>query len=525
MPSEASSGPPRKWCSSSTPLIMTLKRSAMHRAALVALLTVPLALPLKAQNAASVPPANCRGTVPAPFARVIPPTVVVRIMAEGEFPDADIAAARALIQLTRDALAERGPAALQSRISVARAVAPSLSAVADMRGLDSSSTLLTAIVLRTRDSVTILWRLRTVGDRVAQARSARVIVPVQELSRGALVLAELAARATGAPSLGAPPDGLPSADAGNTYVVGLAEALNPSPSSLTRARNLLVRATTLAPDRAEVWRWRARVELLLIDLNTSSDATGLRGLRASALASAARAAQLAPRSNGALVALAEAYLGSGDREKAAAVLADLATRDANNPAMQRVSALLHRMRGNDVRALEQLRAAVGRDPRDASLLVDLASLARLRGDAVLACHSLNAAVVADAELASSYALRALVRAGLGELREAWADAEIATRLGHPEWGERAAAVLDVKYAERSNAVNRLRSLGGTSATPSNYLDALLLAQASAALATPAVPARVASGLTCKSPLRPMLLRDLKVVGVTVSDSCAPAAKT
>ena len=193
--------------------------------------------------------------------------------------------------------------------------------------------------------------------------------------------------------------------------------------------------------------------------------------------------------------------------------------------MQRVSALLDRVRGNDVRALEQLRAAAGRDPRDASLLVDLASLARLRGDSVLACHALNAAVAADADLASSYALRALVRAGLGELREAWADAEIATRLGHPEWGERAAAVLDAKYSERINAVNRLRSLGGTSATPSNYLDALLLAQASAALATPAVPARIASGLPCTSPLRPVLLRDLKSFGVVTTDVCTSSTRS
>ena len=497
----------------------------MHGAAFIAFLATTFSRPAEAQNAASVPPANCRGTVPAPFARVIPPTVVVRLMAEGEFPDANIAAARALIQLTREALSERGPAALQSRINVVRAVAPSMSAVADVRGLDSSSKLLTAIVLRTRDSVTILWRLRTVGSSVAQARSERLIVPVQELSRGALVLAELAVRATGAVSLGAPPAGLPSADAGNAYVVGLAEALSPSPASLTRARNLFVRGTTLAPDRADVWRWRARVEQQLIDMNNSSDAIGVRGLRASALASAARAVQLTPRSSGALVALAEAYLGSGDRDNAAAVLVDLARRDADNPGTQRVSALLDRVRGNDVRALERLRAAAGRDPRDASLLVDLASLARLRGDSVLACHALNAAVAVDAELASTYALRALVRAGLGELREAWADAEIATRLGHPEWGERAAAVLDAKYSERDNAVNRLRSLGGTSATPSNYLDALLLAQAAAALATPAVPARVASGLACTSILRPALLRDLKSIGVVTTDVCTSSTRS
>ncbi len=452
------------------------------------------------------------------------PAVVLRIMAEGEFPDADVAAARALVLLTRDAMSERGGVALASRIEVTRAIAPTVSAVSEVRGLGNGSKLLTAIVQRTRDSVTVLWKLRTVGDDATLTRSERLIVPVQELSRGALALADLAVRASGAPTLGAAPVALPSADAGNAYVVGLAEALSPTPAALSRARNLLVRATTLAPTHAEVWRWRARVEQMLIEQNTANDAAGLRGLRASALASATRAVQLSPGSNGARVTQAEAYLGSGDRDKTVSVLLDVAKRDVNDPGMQRVSALLDRVRGNDQRALEQLRVAAGRDPRDASLLVDLASLAMLRKETTLACRALNAAVAADAELASSYALRALVRAGMGERREAWADAEVATRLGHPEWGERAATVLDARFAERSNAVSRLSAVGGSGAVPANYLDAIMLAHASAALAAPGAAVRVATGVACTSPLRPIVLRDFRSLGVTASDACTPVTR-
>jgi tetratricopeptide (TPR) repeat protein len=317
---------------------------------------------------------------------------------------------------------------------------------------------------------------------------------------------------------------MPSVEAGNVYVVALAEALSPTPSALSRARALLVRATTLAPSHADAWRWRARVEQMLIDWNTSGRTSEVRGLRASALASAARAVQLAPRSNGALVSLAEAYLGSNDGEKTVSLLLDVARREIDHPGMLRVASMYHRTIGNDTRAYDQIRTAVQHGPQSASLLVELASFARLRGDVTLACHALNAAVQADAELASAYALRALVRAGLGERREGWADAEIATRLGHPEWGERAAAVLDARFADRNNAVQRLGAMGGISATPVNYIAAVLLAEASLAVSVRGAAAKIVTGLACDSPLRPQLLRDLQGMGVVPADVCKPSTR-
>lgn len=502
---------------------MNVRRFRVHRAAWVALCAIIRAPSLEAQNAAFVPAAVCRGPVPLPFAGLSAPTVLVRITAEGELPDADVAAARALLLLTRDALSDRGAATLQTQIDVDRAVAASGSAVADVRGLVDGSKLLVVSVQRRRDSVAVLWTLRTVGDNAAPARSDRMILPIQDLARGGLAMAQLAARA-GSPtaaSLGTAPAPLPNAEVGNVFVVALAEALSPTPVALSRARTLLVQATTLAPTNAQAWRWRARVEQMLIDWNTSGDASTVRGLRASVLASATRAVQLAPRSNGAQVSLAEAYLGSNEREKAVITLLEVAGRSAEHSGMQRVAALYRRLRGNDARAFDQLLTAVEQDPRSAQLLVELASLARLRGDVSLACHALNAAVAADAELASSYALRALVRASFGERREAWADAEVATRLGHPEWGERAAAVLDARFAERNNALARLRPLGGLSAKPTNYLDALLLAEAALAISVRGASVRVATGLACNSLLRPPLLRDLRSIGVQPAEACAP----
>ena len=517
------------WSSFNRRFSMILQRRHATIPVLAALLALPgVGGALGAQQSGAVAPARCPSKIPAPFARLAQPNVTVRIMAEGEFPDADAAAARAVALLIRDALNERGPVALASLVHVDRSISPSLSAVADLRGLPAGSKLLTSIVQRSRDSIAVTWRLRKVGDETSPVRAQRLVFSMQQLPRGAFALAELAAQASGGSSvsLGTPPPPLPSVDAANAFINGLAEALSPTPVSLVRARNLLVRASTLAPTQADIWRWRGRVEQSLIEWNTSADPAAVRGLRASSIAAASRAVQLAPRSIGAQVALAEALLATGERVKAEAALVTAAQLDVNNPGMLRVAALLNRIRGNDARSLEQLRTSVERAPREAPVLVELASLARFSGDVALSCHALNAAVAADPELASAYALRALVRAGYGELREAWADAEIATRLGHPEWGERAAAVLDARYGERTQAANRMRPLGGTSAMPLNYLDAVLLGQASVAMGQRGTVARVSSGLSCTSPLRGPLLRDLKSVGAASSDACgqAPAAR-
>ena len=56
-------------------------------------------------------------------------------------------------------------------------------------------------------------------------------------------------------------------------------------------------------------------------------------------------------------------------------------------------------------------------------------------------------------------MRALVRANLGDRRGGWADAELAARLGRPEWGAAATALIDISMGD-ARTVRPRRMLAG-----------------------------------------------------------------
>lgn len=496
--------------------------AARRRAVVASALLVACGGVLRAQVPNGVQPVACPRPLPSPFADVQEPAVTVRLMAEGEFPDADVAAARAINLLMRDLLTDRAPVSVLSSVDVQRKIAPSVASASDLSGIASGGKLLTGIVKRVGDSITVVFNIRSGGrESKLAAQMRRVTTRVDDIAKAAMVLAEAAVQASAisTTSMGTASPALGSIEAGNAYVVGLAEALSTTPDALRRARASLVKASLLAPGVADTWRWRARVEYSLIEWNRSAGPNALRGLQVTLVSSAVKSARLAPRSVGALVTLANAYLAAGDRVKAETTLAVAHSLHADGPEVGRLSASMNRIRGNDVLALTELREAVRMSPRDGALLVEMANLARLRGEASVACHALNAAIASDDELAPAYALRALVRAELGERREAWVDAEVATRLGHPEWGERAAAVLDARYGDAEHANERLRPLGGLRATPANYLDAVLLAQAAVAVARRGSVTNLANAWPCKDLRRGSIVRDLRTLGVIVTDNC------
>lgn len=481
---------------------------------------------LGAQGRKAVPDARCPEPLPQPFSLVGAPTVTVRLAADGEFPDPDVTAARAIGVLMRDVLLQRTPVTLLSEIDVQRHIMPSLASANNLSGIRAGGRLLSGWVRRIGDSVTVTWSVRSAASESSTARETRrVSARIDDIARVALVLADAATQASVATShsLATSPVSLGSVDAGEAYVVGLAEMYSIRPDELRRARTALTKASSIATSAADVWRWRARAENALIEWNRAADSSTLRGLQVTHVGSATRATQLAPRSAGAHVALADAYLAAGERDKAELEVAVATTLDADGPGVSRVSSVLSRIKGNDARALAELRAAVLMAPREVDLLFALANLARLQGENGLACNALNAAISADDELAPAYALRAIVRAELGDRRSAWADAEVATRLGHPEWGERAAAVLDARYGDRVHADVRLDAVGGLYARPTNYLDAILLALAAVATnRRDAIPS-LAAAWPCKELRRGALVRDLRSIGVTVTDSCVAAA--
>ena len=465
-----------------------------------------------AQSRKAVPDARCPDPVPQPFSLLGAPTVTVRLGADGEFPDADVAAARAIGVLMRDILIQRTPLTLLSEIDVQRRVMQSQRSANDLSGVRSGGRLLAGWVRRSGDSISVTWTVRVAAyEFSAASETRRVAARIDDIARVALVLAEAAAEASIATShsLGTAPLSLGSVDAGEAFVLGLAEMYSTRPDALRRARTALTKASSIATSVSEVWRWRARSEYALLEWNRAADLNTLRGQQVTLVGSAMRSMQLAPRSASAHVALAGAYLAAGERERAEQEVAIAASLNADGPDVSRVSSVLSRIRGNDARALAELRAAVLMAPRDVDLLLALANLARQLGESGLACNALNAAIDADDELAAAYALRALVRAQLGDRRSAWADAEVATRLGHPEWGERAAAVLDARYGDRVHADVRLDAVGGLHARPTNYLDAILLAQAAVSTSRRDAIPTLAAAWPCKELQRAALVRDLR----------------
>jgi hypothetical protein len=75
-----------------------------------------------------------------------------------------------------------------------------------------------------------------------------------------------------------------------------------------------------------------------------------------------------------------------------------------------------------------------------------------------ACQLLNEAIDRDARSAPAYALRALVRARGGEVRAAYADAEVVTQLGRPVWGNSLRVVTLRRAGDTTTARRQLRQL-------------------------------------------------------------------
>lgn len=140
-----------------------------------------------------------------------------------------------------------------------------------------------------------------------------------------------------------------------------------------------------------------------------------------------------------------------------------------------------RLLGQDQRALERFRRALSADPNRAATLRAYAELEMLARRYPSSCALINASLSANEYDPLAYALRAQVRLRLGEFRDAYADAEIAARLGGERWGEALSALVlagagDVERAKRETrqlANARLRGDGPLGIREARYLSAAL----------------------------------------------------
>ena len=98
-----------------------------------------------------------------------------------------------------------------------------------------------------------------------------------------------------------------------------------------------------------------------------------------------------------------------------------------------------------------LRRVLERTRDESERLIEEADDEMRDGQLTHACQLLNAAIENDAHATPAYALRSLVRARGGEVREAFGDAETVTQLGRPLWGNALRAVVLFRAGDTATA--------------------------------------------------------------------------
>lgn len=127
-----------------------------------------------------------------------------------------------------------------------------------------------------------------------------------------------------------------------------------------------------------------------------------------------------------------------------------------------------------------LRRVLDRDRDESERLIDEADAEMRDGQPAHACQLLNTAIELDERAAPAYALRAIVRARGGEVREAFGDAETVTQLGRPRWGNALRALVSNRSGDTTSARLQARRIIAEAKNipgPLSFWDARLMAVA------------------------------------------------
>jgi TolB-like protein len=135
---------------------------------------------------------------------------------------------------------------------------------------------------------------------------------------------------------------------------------------------------------------------------------------------------------------------------------------------------------NDLRSRGLLRRVLERNREESERLIDEADAEIREGQSAHACQLLNTAIDLDGRAAPAYALRAIVRARGGEVREAFGDAETVSQLGRPRWGNALRALVSNRSGDTTSARLRARRIVADAkkiSGPLSFWDARLMAAA------------------------------------------------
>jgi len=450
--------------------------------------------------------------------------VLIRFSAGLASDPNDAFLARALGTLTASRIREALDVDVRSRgLGNTSADGDAASAVAEGRVLGVRF-VLTGIVTRNDDRSIVNWRL--VDARSGKEQSSGTVTQ-QYGQADSLVGAMTAAltRAFGKPAFKAQPqDRLTTTnrDALLMYFKALADADAFDRVHLAAADSLLGAAVAADPSFIAARFKLAELVLRELDYVEQREAERAALLR-KGLWNVAAVLLRDPMNARALALMGRLQLHGLRPELALPIVRALARLAPGNAETTTLEVHTLRALGRDQEALRVVRNASGGAERNVPALLIRADLERRVGDAKVACRSLNRAVTLDPLFAPVYVWRAIVRSRLGERREAWADAEVAARLGRNDWGELTGAMIDLSVRDTVRAKMRVKPLmADASLQQAGWLDLLLRAAIAHELQVPKDAMLAVRQMPCHEPRRSMLAREPLLRYLRIPPECGGA---
>ncbi|WP_310571142.1 hypothetical protein [Gemmatimonas sp.] len=504
-------------------------RTSLAPGAVALALAALCATGARAQGLDPTPASQCgeRTVTVQPDSAVADTRVLIRFAAGLASDTDDAFLARALGKLVAERIRQTLSIDVRSRgLSGGSGSADAASAVAEGRVLGVRYVLV-GTVQRRDDRSVIDWRL--VDARSGKQTSSGVASePVGAVDSLVNAMTSVMTRALGRTATKpAARDRLHSRspDAILSFLRGLAEVEAFDRGRLQRADSALQRAIDLDPAFVAARFRLAELSVRQLDWVEHSDRaraqlvqTGLWSIGAVLLKE--------PYDVQALALLGRLYLHKGTPALAQPIVLALRALAPDEPATVELDARVARALGRDDEALKTVRASAAATERSIDALMVRADLERRVGDRVVACRVLNRAIALDATHAPAYVWRAIVRSNLGELREGWGDAEVASRLGRADWGELTGALIDVAVRDTVRARTRVMPLMTASSLDSaGWLDLVLRAAVANSLTTPAAAQRALLRISCRDPRRVGLANEPLLRYLRLPTNCiAPRTK-
>lgn len=456
--------------------------------------------------------------------------VVVRFTSSPTGRTSDAHLAKALSVLTADQLQSLIEAPVRSRYDVSprQEVGAMSNAVAEGRVL-GLRWVVTGRVERTGDSVLVSWDLLDsfTGNKSGSGTSRSRFVQLESMSSAlSSEIARTIGSAGALPALRQGSTTAPSLAAFELYLAGLYRHDSFIPSEQRDAVVQLNHAVQLDPTLQSAWVALAEANARLVEWGEGGSAFGRSERSASALTAANRSLALSPRDARTLAVLAHVHLLRDEPIAASQVIDGLRRMAPTSDDLSWLTMELALVHGDARATRTAMESNVPQQARSPRALYLRAEHARRTNNLVDACQSLNRLLVLEPSWAPAYVQRALVRTSLGDRRGGWQDAEMATRLGQPVWGNMVSALIDYSVSDSVRTRARLRRLSVIEPeTVLPTLDVLLRAAVRQASGQTDRALRVLSVAPCDDPHRRYLSSDPLLQGLKVPTDCRSSGRT